>query len=117
HELSVRDPSVLCILSKISKMIVITGAAGFIGSALVAHFNGLKIYDAALVDDFSTPMRLRNLAWKYYGPLLQRDDLQTFLLKNASVVEAVIHLGGKSGYFHEDWEWHRKVHLETAEWL
>lgn len=38
-------------------MIVITGAAGFIGSYLLAQLNEQKIYNVMLVDDFSSEKR------------------------------------------------------------
>ena len=42
-------------------MIVITGAAGFIGSCLVRKLNDEGFYDLVLVDDFSKTEKLKNL--------------------------------------------------------
>ena len=42
-------------------MIVITGAAGFIASALVARLNEENITNLILVDDFSNPEKNKNL--------------------------------------------------------
>ncbi len=98
-------------------MIVITGAAGFIGSALLAYFNEKKIMDAVLADNFETPFRHRNLAWKYYGQTVAREDFQQFLIDNVEDIDAVIHLGAKSGYLHEGWEQQRGDYFRLHQWL
>jgi len=93
-------------------MIVITGAAGFIGSALVAFLNENNVYNAVLIDDFSTPFRLRNLAWKHYGATVQREDMINYILEHHSEIEAIVHLGAKAGYFHENWEAEKNSFME-----
>lgn len=98
-------------------MIVITGAAGFIGSALVAYLNEQKNYNAVLVDNFETPFRLRNLSWKYYDQTIERQSLKYYLLQHSDEVEAVVHLGAKSGYIHEDWDVEKKNFVELHQWL
>lgn len=98
-------------------MIVITGAAGFIGSALVAYLNEQKIYNAVLVDNFDTPFRLRNLSWKIYGQTIERQTIKDYLLKHSEEVEAVVHLGAKSGYMHEHWDVEKKNFMELHQWL
>ena len=45
-------------------MIVITGAAGFIGSCLVSRFNELGQENLLLVDDFTTKSKEKNLKEK-----------------------------------------------------
>jgi ADP-L-glycero-D-manno-heptose 6-epimerase len=42
-------------------MIIITGAAGFIGSCLVQKLNDEGFYDLVLVDDFSNENKNKNL--------------------------------------------------------
>ena len=58
-------------------MIIVTGAAGFIGSCMVAHLNELGRSDLWLVDDFvNYPDKLANLNGKSY---LQKTARSTFL--------------------------------------
>ena len=45
-------------------MIIVTGAAGFIGSCLVAKLNSLEKTKLILVDDFSSPEKNKNLQEK-----------------------------------------------------
>ena len=47
-------------------MIVITGAAGFIGSCLAAQLNNIGITNLILVDDFSSTDKNKNLQGKLY---------------------------------------------------
>ena len=42
-------------------MIVVTGAAGFIGSCLVSKLNGLGFENLVLVDDFSFATKNKNI--------------------------------------------------------
>ena len=45
-------------------MIVVTGAAGFIGSNILAGLNERNYKDVVLVDDFSTQDKKKNYASK-----------------------------------------------------
>ncbi len=42
-------------------MIIVTGAAGFIGSCLVSKLNSEKFFDIIVVDDFSDNEKNKNL--------------------------------------------------------
>lgn len=98
-------------------MIVITGAAGFIGSALVTQLNAAGRTDIYLIDDFSTPMRLRNLAWKHYEKAIDKSESYVWLEKNKANIEVVFHLGAKSGYFHDDWKnVHKQYQIDSQKW-
>ena len=48
------------------RQIVITGAAGFIGSCLVRHFNDQGIDNLILVDDFGLDEKWANLVGKRF---------------------------------------------------
>ena len=55
-------------------MIVITGAAGFISSCLVAKLNEEDYNDLILVDDFSKTEKEENYKNKKYTALVDRKD-------------------------------------------
>lgn len=77
-------------------MIVITGAAGFIGSCLVAFLNENNFNDLVLVDDFSNPSKKNNWQYKRYTKILDRDQWWEWLDLNADQVEIIIHLGART---------------------
>ncbi len=77
-------------------MIVITGAAGFIGSNAVGFMNMNGATNLVLVDDFSSEEKNRNLTGKGYLAQLNRDHYQDWIHKNHSDVEFVIHLGART---------------------
>jgi ADP-L-glycero-D-manno-heptose 6-epimerase len=77
-------------------MIVITGAAGFIGSCLVRHFNDLGFDDLLLSDDFGRADKMANLAGKKRRRQIHRSELFEWLELQARHVEFVFHLGART---------------------
>ncbi len=77
-------------------MIIITGAAGFIGSNLAGYLNQEGYRDLILVDDFTIAEKSGNLRGKSYHSLIHRDKFPEWLDKNHSQVEFVFHLGART---------------------
>ena len=77
-------------------MIIVTGAAGFIASALVAKLNELRYFDLVLVDDFSREDRKVNYENKRYRQLLDRNLLFDFIEKNENQIDFIFHLGART---------------------
>ena len=77
-------------------MIIITGAAGFIGSCLVAKLNEEQFYDLVLVDDFSNEEKNKNLLGKRYTSKVERTDFFNWLEENANQVQFIFHLGART---------------------
>lgn len=78
-------------------MYLITGAAGFIASALVAHLNAAGIDDLILVDDFQQyPAKKPNLADKKYRFKVERDQLFDRWDAERWPLKGVYHLGART---------------------
>lgn len=77
-------------------MIIITGAAGFIGSYITGYFNQLGHKDLILVDDFSKIEKESNLRNKEYLQLIDREDIFDFIEKNNKDIEFIFHLGART---------------------
>jgi ADP-L-glycero-D-manno-heptose 6-epimerase len=77
-------------------MIVVTGAAGFIGSCLVSRLNADGITDLILVDDFSHPEKKANYSSKKYSELIERSEFINWLETNASGIKYVFHIGART---------------------
>ncbi len=77
-------------------MIVITGAAGFIGSCMTQKLNEIGRTDLVLVDDFTKEQKKRNWINKKYADKIQRDDFFVWAEKNARHIDFVIHLGART---------------------
>lgn len=78
-------------------MIVITGASGFIGSALVSQLNEHGHgFDIIVVDDFYKDYKDDNLRDKIIRDWIHRDIFLPWFEKGAQSVTAVIHLGART---------------------
>lgn len=77
-------------------MIIVTGAAGFIGSCLIQKLNELKFRYIIAVDDFSSEEKNQNLAGKAIMERVDRRDLFTWLEKNNREVEFFFHIGART---------------------
>lgn len=77
-------------------MIVITGAAGFIGSNLVRKLNDEGYYDLVLVDHFTDPEKKKNYENKTYSKLVERTEFTEWLTHNHRFVQFVFHIGART---------------------
>jgi ADP-L-glycero-D-manno-heptose 6-epimerase len=83
-------------------MIVVTGAAGFIGSCLVGRLNEEGYKDLILVDDFSVELKKNNWSNKTYSSLVDRNDFFDWLNKNSKSVQFIFHIGARTDTAEKD---------------
>ncbi len=77
-------------------MIIITGAAGFIGSVLTGRLNEDKIFNLALVDDFSRNDKARNLENKSYRCKVHRNEFFSWLKDHQIDIDFIFHIGART---------------------
>jgi ADP-L-glycero-D-manno-heptose 6-epimerase len=96
-------------------MIIVTGAAGFIGSCLVAHLNAKGIRNIGLVDDFNSEAKQKNIADKSFLNVIDRNEfLQWFDIQNDSI-ELVIHLGARTDTTEFNYDVLHKLNVEYTQ--
>ncbi len=88
-------------------MILITGAAGFIGSAVACALNRQGRNDLVLCDRFCESEKWKNIPGLHYSRFVHRDELFDFLLDDpmAQEIKAVIHLGACSNTTETDMDY------------
>ncbi len=77
-------------------MIVITGAAGFIGSCIVSKFNQQGVTNLILVDDFSAENKKQNYEIKLFYQKINRDEFINWFQNNTNIVDYIIHIGART---------------------
>jgi len=78
-----------------SKFIVITGAAGFIGSVLANYLNFNQLDNVIIVDDFSKLEKIHNYDSLPYDRI-ERDQFIDWLDKHHNDIDTVVHLGART---------------------
>jgi ADP-L-glycero-D-manno-heptose 6-epimerase len=77
-------------------MIIITGAAGFIGSCLVSQLNQLGTFDLVLVDDFSNSEKNKNLQEKKFIQKIDRSNFFSWLELEKPKIDFIYHIGART---------------------
>ena len=77
-------------------MIVVTGAAGFIGSCLIKKLNAENFNSIIAVDKFDQPQKNKNLEGAKIKERVDRDQFKDWLDKNYELVEFIFHIGART---------------------
>lgn len=77
-------------------MIVVTGAAGFIGSCLVRRLNNDNFNNIIAVDKFTDASKEKNLASAKVKEFVDRENFMVWLDKNHDLVDFIFHIGAKT---------------------
>ena len=84
------------------KQIIITGAAGMIGSCVLRYLNDLGYTNLVLVDNLDQTDKWKNLVGKSFTELLRIEELFSFLKGREQEISAFIHLGACSDTLEKD---------------
>jgi ADP-L-glycero-D-manno-heptose 6-epimerase len=95
-------------------MIVITGAAGFIGSCLVQKLNDENFNDLILVDDFSKEEKIKNLEEKKFTAKIDREKFIEWLKVNHRFVQFVFHIGARTDTTEFDYSIFEKLNVQYS---
>jgi len=98
-------------------MIVVTGAAGFIGSCLVSRLNKAGYDDIVVVDDFSKTEKDGNLEGKTLVVKVGRMDFLQWLKEFGDEVDFIYHIGARTDTTEFDVEIFNKLNLNYTKYL
>jgi ADP-L-glycero-D-manno-heptose 6-epimerase len=78
-------------------MIIITGAAGFIGSNLVKKLNAMNKKDLVLVDDLNHTLKKQNIKTLLFNEIVGIKDFWNWIEENKTIeIDVIFHLGACS---------------------
>ncbi len=77
-------------------MIVVTGAAGFIGSCLIAKLNSEGFNEIIAVDDFTKTEKAGNLKDKNIKEKVDRNSFFSWFLHNSEKITFIFHIGART---------------------
>ena len=95
-------------------MIVVTGAAGFIGSQLVSRLNHEGFLDIVLVDDFTNREKKKNYSNLKFTKKVDRKEFVKWLKKNEKQVQFVFHLGARTDTAETNVELFNELNLDYS---
>ena len=95
--------------------IVVTGAAGFIGSCLVGYLNDKGYQNIIVVDDFSRADKEINLEEKKFSHKVDRNIFFDWLQQQQQPVDFIFHIGARTDTTEFDYEVHRKLNVEYSQ--
>lgn len=94
--------------------IIVTGAAGFIGSCMVEYLNEQGYENLILVDDFGVEAKRKNWESKKFTQIVERHFLFDWLNTKAPKIDAVIHLGARTDTTEFNYEVHRELNYNYS---
>ena len=101
-------------------MIIVTGGAGFIGSALVWKLNENGVTDIVVVDRLSHGAKWKNLVKRSITDIIHKDNFFDWLekLPNGKSIEAIFHMGACSSTTETDMDYliENNLHYSMRLW-
>jgi ADP-L-glycero-D-manno-heptose 6-epimerase len=101
------------------RYVIVTGAAGMIGSGIVRHLNDLGVTKLLLVDDLKKTDKWKNLIGKQFVDLISKHQLWDWLAR-CEEVDAIFHMGACSNTTETDVDYllenNFKYTIRLAEW-
>jgi ADP-L-glycero-D-manno-heptose 6-epimerase len=97
-----------------SETILLTGAAGFIGSYMLGYLNKQGYEKIVITDDFSRADKVFNYETKKYLIKINRGLLFDWLKVNDITIDFVFHLGARTDTTESDYSIHEKWNLEYS---
>ena len=94
-----------------SASIVVTGAAGFIGSCMVSWLNSQGFRNLILVDDFGVEAKRPNWEKTAYTHLVERQSFFDWVALHEPKMDLVIHLGARTDTTEFDYAIHEALNL------
>ena len=101
-------------LSKDS-IIVVTGAAGFIGSCMVSYLNEQGFCNLILVDEFSEDQKQLNLHQKKYTVRVERENFFDWLNREKPEIKFIFHLGARTDTAEFDYAVHQRLNVDYSQ--
>ncbi len=98
-----------------SDAIVVTGAAGFIGSCLTGFLNAKGFDNLILVDDFSRTDKEPNLDGKKFSVKVERESFFSWLTENKPAISFVFHIGARTDTTEFDYSIHQHLNVEYSQ--
>ena len=97
------------------KYILLTGAAGFIGSYLLGYLNKQGYNNIIIVDDFSDEDKWFNFDEKGFSHKVEREELFEWLSSaDAPTIQHVFHLGARTDTTEFDYTVHQRLNVEYS---
>ena len=97
-----------------NSIIIVTGAAGFIGSCMVGYLNEKGYHNIIIVDDFNEQDKISNYSDKEFNLQVERVELFEWLEKNPVKVDFIFHLGARTDTTEFDYSIHEKLNVEYS---
>ena len=95
--------------------IIVTGAAGFIGSCMVQYLNEQGYTNLVIVDDFGVEEKRKNWERKTYAHVVERYNLFDWLELHQPKIDFVIHLGARTDTTEFDYAIHQELNVEYSQ--
>ena len=97
-----------------NKTILLTGAAGFIGSYLFGFLNKQGYANIIIVDEFDNEDKWFNFDDKQFTEKVERSILFDWLKENNPAIDFVFHLGARTDTTEFDYSIHEKLNVEYS---